>query len=688
MKKKLLALFLALTLVFCTAACGSPENTQPPVVPEATEGDADLAAYIRCVDAGYSYDLMKTLIGFQTNEDLGFRTAGSSAELEAADFLESEMKAIGLENVYKEPITVDTFTFKNADLTYAAEDGEKTIEMAMFQTTCQTENEEVEIVYLNEGTAADYENTDVTGKIVLLDINQLDNWWINWPAYQARVKGARAIIAVNNDGYCTYSEDTVGVQDFCGPSDAPAFTISVRDADLLKEAIAANGGSVKAVLNADGVVEHDGTAYNVYGEIPGKTDEVIYLFAHYDAYFRAFADNTSGIACILGIAKALHESGYQPQRTIRFIGHCAEEWGVDNSRYDWARGATVEMELHPDWMENAFVAFDMDSGVVSGDAEGIEITVPFELADWAKTFADQIPGSVYPGEVKTNSPAWTWTEAFCYVNAGIPVVDSGQYGTDHTNTYHSNNDSEEGNNYSEDAFRFSHEFYGGMVILLDKQPTRVFDYADLFGAMRETVNSDVIENADELLEALDNASAASEAYKARCESISAEDAPAFNSDSNRLFKAVTNDLFTLDWNEEFQFAHCYKQTNVEALEKTIEYLKNGDVKAAVDEELYKVDMGWYAYAFDEQTFDFFVEQVLGPDAKNSWGTGYIKSHADIWQVINDLLAVYDEETPDVSAQIAALENELETQKADLSSVVAAEIAALNSITETMTSLSK
>ncbi len=683
MKKKRLAILLALIFVFSAAACGNPGHGQSDA-----SADADFAAYVQCVDAGYSYGLMKTLTGFQTNEDLGFRTAGSAAELAAADFIESEMKNIGLENVQKEPITVDTFTFTNADLTYQAQDGEKTIEMAMFQTTCQAENEEVEIVYLGQGTASDYEDMDVQGKIVLLDINQLDNWWINWPAYQAKVKGARAIIAVNTEGYCTYSDDTVGVQDFCGPSDAPAFTISVKDANPLKKAIADNGGSVKAILNADGVVEHDGTAYNVYGEIPGKTDEVIYMFAHYDAYFHAFADNTSGIACILGIAKALKESGYQPQRTIKFIGHGAEEWGVDNSRYDWARGATVEMENHPDWMENAFVAFDMDSGVVSGDAQGVEITVPYELADWSKTFADQIPGSTYPEAVQTNSPAWTWTEAFCYVNAGIPVIDSGQYGTDHTSTYHSNNDSEEGNSYSEDTFRFSHEFYGGMVILLDKQTSRVFDYADLFDAMSETVNPEVIENAPELLEALDRASAASEAYKEKCENVRKKAAAKFNTASNKLFKDVTNQLFTLDWNEEFQFAHCYKQTNVEALEKTIAYLKQGDVKTAVDEELYKVDMGWYAYAFDEETFDFFVDQVLGPDAKNSWGTGYVKSHADIWQVIQDLNAMYDEESPDASAQIAVLEKELETQKADLNAVVTAEIQALNNITETMTSLSK
>lgn len=35
-----------------------------------------------------------------------------------------------------------------------------------------------EIVYVGQGTMWDYEGLDVTGKIVLVDINQRDDWWI------------------------------------------------------------------------------------------------------------------------------------------------------------------------------------------------------------------------------------------------------------------------------------------------------------------------------------------------------------------------------------------------------------------------------------------------------------------------------------------------------------------------------
>lgn len=42
----------------------------------------------------------------------------------------------------------------------------------------------------------------------------------------------------------------------------------------------------------------------------------------YSAY-----DDASGVATILGIAKAIRDSGYGPEKTIRIICHGAEEWG-------------------------------------------------------------------------------------------------------------------------------------------------------------------------------------------------------------------------------------------------------------------------------------------------------------------------------------------------------------------------
>ena len=658
--------------------------------PAPVAGADPFEAYYDAIDTDYSMEVMNTLIGFGTNETYGFRTAGSPAELAAADYLAGQMEAIGLSNVTQEAVTVDTFTFKSASLTYTDVKGESvTIPMAMFQTTCQVENKPVEVIYLGQGTAADYEGVDAAGKLVLLDINQYDDWWINWPAYQAKVKGAAGVIAVNVDGYCTYSEETVGVQDYCGPSDAPAFTISVAQAAPLKAAIEAGGGSVQAVLDADGLVERDGVGYCVMGEIPGKTDEAILVFAHYDAYFRAFSDNTSGIGCAMGIAKALVESGYQPRRTIGFIAHCAEEWGLDNSRYDWARGSTVLVQSHPEWSETTFMAVNLDGDVIDGGAQGVEVTIPYELAAQMKEIGASVEGSPFAGEFRTNSPAWTWTEAFGYTVAGIPVLDSGLYGSDHTGSYHSSSDTAEANNYSPEVFQYGHKLYGSFVLAFDQLAVRDFDFTALFEAMSETVDESVIENAAGLQAALDGAGGAAALLSAKNrEMAEAGDTAQFNKDMNDLFKTVSNELFSINWNEEFRFVHQYKQDNVAALRGAIACLEAGDVAGALDDYLWMVDLNWYAYSFDKETCDFFVDQVLGEDARNSWGAGYLTTHADLWEVIQSLMGKAGQEGADVSGELEALRAELAVQQADLNAVVGEEIVTLQKLTKVMEALAK
>ena len=60
---------------------------------------------------------------------------------------------------------------------------------------------------------------DVTGKLVLVDINQRDEWWINYPVYQAHLKGAAAVIAAQTGGYGEVDERALNAQDIAGPSE-------------------------------------------------------------------------------------------------------------------------------------------------------------------------------------------------------------------------------------------------------------------------------------------------------------------------------------------------------------------------------------------------------------------------------------------------------------------------------------
>ena len=131
----------------------------------------------RCIshlDTDYSCRLAKQMEREKTNPVLGFRTAGSHAEKATGDFLYEEMRSIGLTDVQKEEFWLDSWTFERAVLRFKDRSGkEYTCQLGAYQTNFETDGfQEYELVYVGRGTAADYKNLDVRGKLVLADINQ------------------------------------------------------------------------------------------------------------------------------------------------------------------------------------------------------------------------------------------------------------------------------------------------------------------------------------------------------------------------------------------------------------------------------------------------------------------------------------------------------------------------------------
>ncbi|MEH0157596.1 M20/M25/M40 family metallo-hydrolase [Limibacter armeniacum] len=79
---------------------------------------------------------------------------------------------------------------------------------------------------------------------------------------------------------------------------------------------------------------------NVLAMIPGKTDEIVVVGAHYDHLgkhggyiFNGADDNASGSVAVTSIAKAFIASGVQPERSVIFALWTAEEKGLHGSRY-------------------------------------------------------------------------------------------------------------------------------------------------------------------------------------------------------------------------------------------------------------------------------------------------------------------------------------------------------------------
>ena len=194
--------------------------------------------YLKAVDIGYSYRLAKKMEEFKSNPVLGYRTAGSKAEFDTGEFLKEEMKRIGLSDIHKDELCLDSWEFEKAIMRFTDRTGkEHEFQLGAYQTEFVTDGwKDYPLVYAGRGKEADYDGVDVTGCLVMVDINQRDEWWINYPVYQAHLKGAAAVIAVQDNGYGEIDSEALNAQDIAGPKDAPAFSMSRKDAEILKAA--------------------------------------------------------------------------------------------------------------------------------------------------------------------------------------------------------------------------------------------------------------------------------------------------------------------------------------------------------------------------------------------------------------------------------------------------------------------
>jgi len=658
--KGILPVSIAIVFALGLSSCGSADYGET------------FNSYDAAIDVDYAKEIVETISSFGDDPVMGMRSAGSPAEDQVREYLAEEMEAIGLENVTKDKVTVDNWVFNGANLTFTDADGEEQkIDLGGYQTTLQADNEELELVYVGEGTEDDYEGLDVTDKLVLLEVDQNENWWINYPAYQAKVKGAKACIAMSV--YPVEGEDRVGVQDICGPADAPALAISEEDCEALKEAIKAGGGdSVTVTLNCDSTVTEDGESYNLWGEIPGETSETIFVFAHMDGYFHSQYDDAQGVAVSMAIAKGLIDSGYTSDKTIRFCFHCAEEWGRSGSEYDWSMGAYEEiMTTHPEWVEGGFAIINNDGGynvegeTYAGTRSAVELMSFIE-----ESIGDLNEDSQYEWSYQKTS---TYTEDFQWSRVGIPAIVAGSgEGVLYDETgYHSTYDSWDAQPLDEDGLRESIQTYGKLVIDLDAKSIRPMDFTARIQDIEDSL-TDASIFEDEFDAAYEAAAALEEKMASIEESGDKDEAVDMNAKTQEVYLAFQDAFLGLNFDPETINKHELYQSNVENLDAAIEALEEGEIQEAYDEYLSCVDWAWYQMYFDEETCSY-MENQLFENRDDTWGADLIAyPHADTGDVVRSLKAKYDTEDADVSQEITELKELRDTQQKYLDETLAAE----------------
>jgi len=395
------------------------------------------------------------------------------------------------------------------------------------------------------------------------------------------------------------------------------------------------------------------------------------------------------VGAVLGIAKALKDSGYAPRKTIRFILHPAGEWGLDGSRYDSAAGARLTLDKHPEWAESAFALISIDGGVTCAHADGIKVTASAELSDFAMKTGYDVEGAPFD-KFEAAPLAEARTEAFPYARKGIPALCSGFSGVDEqmADAHHTNMDTSN-YFYNEDAVVYSQKLYGAYVIALDRLAVKPLDYAMVFDDMLKKADLKATPNGEAFQNAVYGALDASEKLNAIIEKSdwSAGNAGEVNSQLFRISKAIQDKLMSLTWKDEIVFAFERYQRNAEMIAAAAEALKKGNAGSAVNDCLSEVDIAGYARYFDRETYDYFVNQVIGPDAVNSWGSGYIGDNVDLYNVIQAIIT--KSKAPgraDYSAELEALDIELIKQQKMLRDTIGQMTKDVISITKMMDSL--
>ena len=633
---------------------------------------------LKNLDIDYSYHLAKRMEQFRTNPVLGYRPAGSRAEFETGEMLKQEMEAIGLSDVRKDAIKVDGWEFKKAVLSYSAEDGSRhEIQLGAYQTTFVTEGpKEFSLMYLGKGTAADYEGKDVTGKLVLVDINQRDEWWINYPVYQAHLKGAAALIAVQSGGYGEIDDEALNAQDIAGPEDAPAFSISRKDSDPLKELLE-HTQEITVTLDADSRVTRDCTTYNIVGTIPGKhPDRMVLLSAHYDSYFSGFQDDNTAIALMFGIAKALLASGFKPNNTIVICAMAAEEWGVVDSNFDWSTGAYEQVfTAHPEWVGKVIADLNFELPALAHGTRA-RIRSCYEYTRFLEEYLSELPNltRAYPEETRVTSPIETWSDDFSMAIAGIPSMVNDFTGGSFMEThYHSQFDNDDF--YDEQVYRLHHELFALLIAALDEtcviplcsapvmkraldgynissDVLRPFVAMDLISPMTlaslvEKISGlkkmladakDVAESRYESRRSLNSRYRAllsdDKEEEAECLYLEAREA---EDEALRRFKCAQDELVRIDWYGNVHYPHEILLQNIRLIGGALANLKEQNLSSAL-RKLYQVDNNAYAFMFDEEVYNHFTDYVLNqPQDRLKWGYKRLMPHENLYALVKDLL---------------------------------------------------
>ena len=657
----------------------------------------DIEKYCNQVDIDFEESFITEYLKIGDNELYGGKLSGSDAEHEGARYIAQTMKMIGLKNVELVPIPTSKYQFNDASIVGVAEKDSSRLLIkpyGMPSPGTPPEGITAELVDVDNSTLPKYDNKNVLGKIVLMEaIGDSDNTFITGEVHEAVLHGAAAVIMFHVEG--TLDEDTVKCAPIYMDVPIPVVSVSRKHADMLRTYIKENDEPIiKLIVDAE-YTKNGATTYNVVGEIPGNfTEERIFYTSHEDHYFKCIGDNIASTANILGVAKAIIDSGYKPKRTFTFVTHGSHEVGLVDSRYAWISGSfKMTRWRNPEWETTGLVDINFELPTVGRNELRSITSVGNELS--INNFLQYAP-QVGKGFTRIREQNelddyyyLTWTDAISYLAAGVPVVDndtfteiydSGEF-DDAGARAHSNRDTWE--SFNRDALCETTKYYGSYGIYTDSIPYFELNFESAGKRVKEQTDYDLFEEytvatrnhrmlAERLAEAGRNITAyvksMNEHYMEMVNVGMSESekkdyyqkARKFNFITGRAFKILFDSVDKINAFDFIVLGNSKGTHNIHIMEEAITLLEKGDAESAINEFLMNVDLANTSYYFTKEVGEHMKRLIVDSSysLNRLWAKGKETTCLTLYEVISSLKDKMQNKVSDYQDEVNILRTEI------------------------------
>jgi len=256
------------------------------------------------------------------------RNVGTEGHEETQAWVERYFRQYGLTDVHHEEFELDPIWNPTRwSIGFAADGSEFELESARppeDMPSTPPGGLEYELVWVGQGSDADYLGRDVRGKVALVqDIplpgtlrHTLSLEGVIDRAYEQGAAGVGIVYGIS-DNFAVWQRTGRG----------PGFNVGYEDGMRLRDRLG-RGERVTVRLEMQGEQLSGRTAASVWGTLPGQSDEEILVIAHMDGYFQAALDNASGLAVMIGLLDHFSKiPRSQRPRTIRFLGSVGHHGG-------------------------------------------------------------------------------------------------------------------------------------------------------------------------------------------------------------------------------------------------------------------------------------------------------------------------------------------------------------------------